>query len=95
MPIIKINDTTCVLGKKHYANGRLALTAIDMSDGMPYATLTKNLVNEVIADDEAFIDANNVPTAERALRAANVIGAEPIRYARSGYVEYPLYKILV
>lgn len=90
-----VNGTICTITKRKYGNGRLALTATDNSDGMPYATITTNLVHINIKPEEAFIDTNNLPNIEKELRSAGIIGEKPERYGSSGFCMYPLYKILV
>lgn len=44
-----------VLKKMRYGNGRTAIVAEDVLDGLPYGTLSVNLVNDSLGDDEVFI----------------------------------------
>lgn len=89
---ITVNGEKVFLSKKSYGNKRIALSCTDV-EGYPYGVLTTNLVDEVIGNDEAFLDTNNIPDSVNALKKANVISGDPIRYAQSGYCKYPLYKI--
>lgn len=94
MATIRLNNEVVTVLVAQYRNRRLALTCVD-ADGFPYATLTVNLENEEVGENEAFIDTNNVPDAVAALRNAELIGEEPIKFAKSGYCRYPLYTIHV
>lgn len=89
---VEINYETCTLEKKKYSNGRIAIVANDMYS-MQYATVTTNLVEEEIEDDEAFINTNLSFDTVNILKSAGVIQGNPIREVRSGFVIYPLYKI--
>lgn len=90
-----VNGTLCTIVKRKYGNGRIALTATDLLDGLPYATVTTNLVHVPIEKDEAFIDTNNLPNIESELQRAGIIGDKPVKYGSSGFCQYPCYKILI
>ncbi len=104
--IITFNEYECHIVKKSYSNGRLALQLMNakslkepnysMQLGTEcIATVTINLPNEDIADDEIFIKnySENEGMLE-ALLEANVI-SKPIKYVKIGFVEVPLCKILI
>lgn len=92
MSTITLNNEELYIVKKQYSNKRIALLCMD-NEGITYATLSVNLINEEIGENEVFLDINNVPGVESALSKAGIIDGLPVRYAQSGYCEYPLYKI--
>ena len=87
----KHNGNTVYLVKNKYANnGRLAIQAFVMDGEMafPYATITVNLPNEKLTDENcAFVDGNNVPFVEEWLEENGI--AEPTgRFGFSGFCVY-------
>lgn len=68
----------------------LCVQAYD-KDGLPYATLTKNLVSKYQSASAAFVDTNNYPWAEQFL----VLNRIAIRVngitQTCGFCSYPLY----
>ena len=90
-----INGTRVVIITKHYSNKRPALVAKEVITGEPFATITVNLPQINMEPDCAAIDVNNLgaDVAEQ-LEAQGIIG--PIlRQAQSGYILYPIHKILI
>ena len=86
--IIKINI-------HNYFNGNVGLEFIclDKEFGIPepFAIITKNLEDNLVYD-EAYIDVNNCPWAIDILNTYKI--AKPTGETfRSGFVEYPKYKI--
>lgn len=72
------------------SNGALAVLYGQGDDTVIYSV---NLVDEHIDKDETFLDINNIPDVEDRLKKLGIISGDPIRWAQSGFVNYPLYKI--
>lgn len=92
--LVKINNTRCQIRQGKYSNDRISLSAIEAATGEPYATLTVNLPQYNIDNNQTFIDINNCPTAIKDLMDADVI-SPPLGYAQSGFVQYPIVQILI
>lgn len=99
---IQLNGEEVTLHKSNYLhNGANSLQAFHMTDmdGVPfeepYATLSLNLVNEQLENDEIVIKtySGNEKFLQQ-LIDHNVV-SKPIRYAQSGYVTVPICKLLI
>lgn len=91
MKITQYGETYEVtLTKTTYANnGNLAI-ALTCDTGEPYGVLTVNL-GEKLPADMAYVDTNNMPSAEKFIRENN-LGEFTGEVEYSGFCEYPLYK---
>lgn len=89
---VLIDREKCFIHVLKYPNGRTCLQAFSDSDGIPYAKLTVNLVNEEVNENEIFLDVNNIRSVLKDLRAANLI-EEIVGVAQSGFVLYPKVKL--
>ena len=77
---------------KYQYKNRLAVQAYVVEDDgwvEPYATISVNLVNEKLTDENcAYVDCNNVPFIDEWLEENGI--AEPTgRFAFSGFCVYP------
>lgn len=72
-----------------YLNGNLCIRLM-CKTGEPFGTLTKNL-DFKLAENEAYVDTNNIPDAERFIKDNN-LGVKLKKIGRSGFCEYPLYQ---
>lgn len=88
----KMNGHEIYLEKNQYScNKRLAVQAYEIDEygwEMPYATITVNLPNEKLTDENcAFVDGNNVPFVDEWLEENGI--AEPTgRIGFSGFCAY-------
>lgn len=85
----------CISKLRYQGNGRIALVA-DLEDE-PYAVLSVNLPDESMQDDETAIDVNNLGDGIVAQLVSQSIIESPKadKWARSGYVNYPICKVLI
>lgn len=89
-----IRDEKVVLRKGRYSNGRVAIQAV-CADGEPYCTVTVNLPDEPLADDEVFVkDYSENEGVLDAMEAAGVLRRTG-RAVESGYAIIPVAKLLV
>lgn len=82
------------LEKVQYRNGNLAIQLMCYDDEYnfwePYGNLTVNF-DEKLPDGYAYVDTNNMPTAEQFIKEYN-LGVHQGKYKHSGFCAYPLYK---
>ena len=79
----------CHFKLSHYtSNNNLAVGIWSKSEG-PFATLTVNIA--ALNKNEAAIDVNNCKFAEDLIKSYGF--GEIIGYVKSGYVDYPIYKL--
>lgn len=91
---IQLFGEECSIVKSRYSNNRIALQAYD-SIGIPMATLTVNLPEEDIKNDEVAIkDYAENQGVLNVLKQQKVVG-ETIRYVNSGFVSIPICKLLI
>lgn len=76
-----------------YLNGNLAilLQAKDKGGLDNFATITVNFPDEPLPSDQAYLDTNNVPEAERFVKD-NKLGKPKRQHHISGFCTYPLYE---
>ena len=88
-------EITRIVIEKYANNGNLALQimCIDDETGWEdyFAKLTVNLTEYTLNENEAFVDTNNCPWAEKFIEENNIGKFQNI-YAPSGYCHYPQYK---
>ena len=71
-------------------NGRLAIILID-GEGEDFADLTVNLSDERCPEGCAFLDTNNLPSAEDFVER-NGLGEFTGYWGHSGFCSYPMYR---
>lgn len=84
-------ETLYLVAASYVTNGNLAVEALD-ENGENFSVVTVNL-GEPLMPGFAFIDTNNSPWAEKALRDAKI--AKPAANGArrsSGFCTYPLYE---
>lgn len=86
-------DTDVYLQVGKYGNGRIAIQALDTKDDMPAFTLTVNIPDEQINDDEVFIKDYAENQGVLAFARENGIVYDLIRFAKCGYADVPLCKL--
>jgi len=84
------------LEQHHYSNGRLAIRAIDCDTGEPIATLTVNVPEIELAEDEVLIKdyAENEGALESLLQANLVLALEVVPCGWTEVVKCRLIKDL-
>lgn len=93
---IQINGEKVLLTKYTYRdNDRVAL--VTEKDNEPYATLTVNLPDAPIEDDEVAIDVNNLGMGiiNELVEQSIIDYPKPDKWVQSGYVSYPICKLLI
>ena len=77
-----------------YSNGRVAFSWND-NEGMPLATITVNLPDIYLEEDETIIDTNNMNNIWEVIPALieQWFISEYVRDTKSGYCSYPIYKL--
>ncbi|MBV5322743.1 MAG: hypothetical protein JZU60_02775 [Ilumatobacteraceae bacterium] len=79
-------SATLTLKASRYANGRLAIQAIDRDTGEPVAVLTVNLPDVPLAPDEVLLkDYSENQGVFKTLHLAGIV--EPLATVRCGYAE--------
>ena len=82
------------INKTNYTNGNLAIQLMSYDEEYdfwePYGNLTVNF-DEKLPDGYAYVDTNNMPSAERFIKENN-LGVHQGKYKYSGFCAYPLYK---
>lgn len=94
---VRFNGWNCIVSKRTYPNGRVALQLIDAEDGCPIATCTINLPDTELEDSDDIIvkDYSENEGIYVSLRSAGII-SEPYKYVKSGFVtNIPVCKLLV
>lgn len=79
---------------KRYANQRIALCLIDSLDGSPVATASSNLPDEQIAQDEVAIKDYTENKGMLNFLVSNKVVHPPHRFVKSGYVEFPIVRLI-
>lgn len=93
---VNINGVqVCISKLKYQGNGRIALVA--ELEHEPFAVLSVNLPDESMEDDETAIDVNNLGNGIIGQLVEQSIIESPLsnKWARSGYVDYPICKVLI
>ena len=91
-----INGTNVSINKlKYQHNNRLALSA--ETEEETYAILTVNLPDALIQPNEAAIDVNNLgmDIIPQLVAQAIIEAPEKDKWVQSGFVNYPICKILI
>ena len=85
----------CISKHRYQRNDRIALVA-ELEDE-PFAILTVNLPDEYMEENEAAIDVNNLGDGIVSQLVSQSIIEAPMadKWVRSGYVEYPICKVLI
>lgn len=79
---------------RSYSNHRLAIEALDVTNGEPVAILTTNLPDEDLAPDEIAVkDWSENEGALIQLHSAGIIQGQPVRYVRAGFVAVPICQL--
>jgi len=80
---------------KYHGNDRIALVA-EMEDE-PYAVISVNLPDEPMEENETAIDVNNLGKGViwQLIKQSIIESPEPTKWSRSGFVEYPICKVLI
>jgi hypothetical protein len=93
MTRVRFRDWVCLVRKRQYDNGRLALQLIDAEDGSPIATATVNLPDVPLGKNQVLIKnwSENEGVLE-ALVAAGVVTPTG-QTVRSGFVEVPVCEL--
>ena len=94
MNTIKIWRYTWQVNKYQYRNWRVALVFEDSRTDETIETLTVNLVDEDVNNNEAFINVNSSLWNDiiTVLKSEWII-TDLIWYSQSGFVSYPKYKV--
>ena len=94
MNTIKIWRYTWQVNKYQYGNWRVALVFEDSRTDETIETLTVNLVDEDVNNNEAFINVNSSLWNDiiTVLKSEWII-TDLIWYSQSGFVSYPKYKV--
>lgn len=80
--------------RTHYIdNGRLAIGA-NTTLGEPFGLFTININDGPLAENEAYIDTNNMPNAVDFL-VNNGLAERTNRVGKSGFCTYPVVKIFL
>jgi hypothetical protein len=93
---ITINGERVSISKlKYEGNDRIAL--VTDIDNEPYAVLSVNLPNEHMEENETAIDVNNLGKGIiwQLVKQSIIESPEPNKWARSGFVEYPICRVLI
>jgi hypothetical protein len=91
-----INGVNVSISKLRYqSTDRIALCAD--AEEEPFAVLTVNLPDAIMEEDEAAIDVNNLGNGIIAQLVSQSIIENPKgdKWAQSGYVNYPICKVLI
>lgn len=80
---------------KYQENDRIALIAD--AENEPYAVLSVNLPDVSMEDDETAIDINNLGLSViwQLVKQSIIEIPDEVKWVRSGYVEYPICKVLI
>ena len=77
-----------------YANGQTAIRLIDSADGMPYATATVCVEDNLLKEDEVAIkDYSENAGILDSLIEANIVEL-PHAFIQSGFVKIPICKLV-
>ena len=79
--------------RAYYGNGRTALQFWNEEDG-PIATITTNLPEQVLADDEILIKSYSENEGMLEALVAQGIVSKPVKWVQSGFVAVPVVKLL-
>jgi len=74
------SEFDCVLVEQHYRNDRLAIEVIDRAEGEPFTTLTVNIPEVPLADDEILVKT----WSENETIAPAVLAAFPNHFEDTG-----------
>lgn len=87
------NDQEIVLNKHEYDNDRIAICAV-CTDGEPWGTLTVNIPEIPLADDEIIVKnySENEAWVPQVLEALPEVFEPTGRRAQSGWVSCPIYR---
>ena len=95
MDQITFQNWPCKLHRKTYPNDRPALFLHHQTTGELLALVTVNMPLEKLDDDEIIIKGHGDNDGViKALTSVGVV-SQPHRHIRSGYVEFPVCKLLV
>lgn len=88
------NDQEIALTKQQYGNDRLAICAICTDDGSPWGTLTVNVPEIELADDEIIVKnySENAAWVPQVLEQLPEVFEKTEREANLGYVSCPIYR---
>lgn len=93
MTRVRFRDWDCLVQKRQYDNGRVALQLVDVEDGSPIAKATVNLPDVPLGKNQVAIkDWSENEGMLDALVAASVITPTG-QMVRSGYVEVPVCEL--
>lgn len=91
-----INNTKVMIVKEEYAsNGRTALIALDIEQGGLYTSLTTNIPDIELHEDEVVVDVNAIQQTGVDELIQQGVFSSPLRILHSGFVDYPICKILI
>ena len=76
-----------------YTNGRIQMQLLDAEDGSPVTTLTVNLPDEPMSEDEAAIKNYSENAGVISFLRENDLVTEIKRVVKSGYVNIPIVKL--
>jgi hypothetical protein len=95
MEIIINGDSVRLLKLKYELNDRVALFLEE--EGEPYAVLSVNLPNEPMKIGEVAIDVNNLGKGiiTQLVNQGIIDPPESDKWVLSGYVQYPICKLLI
>ncbi len=95
--MIKVNFAgyTCIVRKREYGNGRIALCLEDAYNGQPVATATINLPNEALQEGETIIKdySENAGILDCLIEAGIVKPTGD--YASSAWIDAAIVKVLI
>jgi hypothetical protein len=83
-----------ILRKNTYSNGRTRLELIDVIDGYPLSVCTVNLPSEKLENGEIIIKNHSENAGILNFLCSNGIVSKPVRFVRSGYVDFPVVNLL-
>ena len=92
MKTVKYKEWDCTVSVARYVSGNPAIRLMDAEDGQPVMTATVNLPG--LAMDEIALDTNNGgQEIIKTIKDAELIKEDPIRSIKSGYCDYPVFKL--
>lgn len=80
-----------------YSNNRLAITAIDFHEGEHWGTLTINLSDEELAEDEIFVKtwSEGEVWVPQVLEKMSDIFEDTGKRVKSGFVDVPVWRLKI
>lgn len=92
---VNISGNLCVLTVNEYGNDRLAIQAMDKEEGDCYGTLTVNIPEADLADNEIFVKdwSENEPWVSQVLEQCPDIFEDTGRRQRTGFTSAAVWRI--